>query len=103
MLTPSIGVCTPPVTLLGSGIPAASSTVGATSTTWWNWLRISPFALTRLGQVITSGFRVPPKLEATCLVQMKGVAPATAHPTPLSSLLRVWGPDSGATLKYVIS
>ena len=55
MLTPSIGDCTTPLTVFGSGIPAASSTVGAMSTTCWNWLRISPRALMRAGQLITSG------------------------------------------------
>ena len=61
MLTPSIGVCATPFTVFGSGMPAASSTVGATSTTCENWLLISPLALIRAGQVMTSGFRVPPK------------------------------------------
>ena len=45
MLTPSMGVCTVPFTLLGSGSPAASRIVGAMSMTWWNCERISPFAL----------------------------------------------------------
>ena len=34
-----------PFTVFGSGSPAASSTVGATSITWWNCERISPLAL----------------------------------------------------------
>ena len=33
MLTPSIGLCDTPSTTVGSGSPAASSTVGATSIT----------------------------------------------------------------------
>jgi hypothetical protein len=33
MLTPSIGFCSTPCTIFGSGRPAASSTVGATSMT----------------------------------------------------------------------
>ncbi len=113
MLTPSIGVCTTPFTVFGSGIPAASSTVGAMSTTCWNWLRISPLALIRFGQLITSGLRVPPKFEATCLVHMNGVLPATAHPAAmcgnvsgpphLSMLLSMVGTSSATPLKYVIS
>jgi Integrase core domain len=39
MLVPSIGVCTVPLTLLGSGKPAASRIVGAMSMTCENWLR----------------------------------------------------------------
>ena len=49
MLTPSIGFCFMPLTVFGSGMSAASSTVGAMSITCWNWLRISPFALMRFG------------------------------------------------------
>ena len=45
MLTPSSGFCCTPLTNVGSGSPAASSTVGATSMTWWNWWRISPLRL----------------------------------------------------------
>jgi hypothetical protein len=33
---PSIGCCSTPSTVVGCGSPAASSTVGATSITWWN-------------------------------------------------------------------
>ena len=71
-------------------MPAASSTVGAMSTTCWNWLRISPLALMRAGQLTTSGLRVPPKLEATCLVHMNGVLPATAQPAAMCG--KVSGP-----------
>ena len=35
----------------GSGRPAASRTVGATSMTWWNWWRISPRACDAVGPV----------------------------------------------------
>ena len=90
MLTPSIGVWATPLTVFGSGMLAASSTVGAISTTCWNWLRTSPLALIRSGQLITSGLRVPPKLEATCLVHMKGVLPATAQPAAMCG--KVSGP-----------
>ncbi len=51
MLTPSIGRCSTPWTFVGSGSPAASRTVGATSMTWWNWLRISPRAWMPRGPV----------------------------------------------------
>ena len=48
--TPSMGRCLIPFTILGCGSFAASRAVGATSITWWNWLRISPLALMPLGQ-----------------------------------------------------
>ena len=83
MLTPSIGAWTVPLTLFGSGREAASSTVGATSITWWNCERTSPFAVTRFGQYTISPLRVPPKLDATCLVHMNGVSPATAQPADM--------------------
>ncbi len=89
MLTPSIGFWTTPFTLRGSGSPAASRTVGATSMTWWNCERISPFARIRLGQWTIIPFRVPPKLEATCFVQVNGASPATAQPADMC------GYDSG--------
>ena len=68
MLTPSIGVCGMPLTDCGSGMPAASRIVGATSMTWENCERISPLALMPFGQWTTVPLRVPPKWEATCLV-----------------------------------
>ena len=68
MLTPCSGICWMPLTNVGSGIPAASRTVVATSMTWWNWLRISPRASKPLGQCTIAPLRVPPKCEATCLV-----------------------------------
>jgi hypothetical protein len=42
--------------------------VGATSITWWNCERISPFALMPLGQCTIVPLRVPPQWDATCLV-----------------------------------
>ena len=45
MLTPSSGFCWTPSTNVGSGSPAASRTVGATSITCANCERISPLAL----------------------------------------------------------
>ncbi len=83
MLTPSIGFCGVPLTTFGSGRPAASSTVGATSITWWNCERTSPFALMRFGQYTTIPLRVPPKFDATCLVHVNGVSPATAQPAAM--------------------
>ena len=49
--------------------------------TWWNWVRISPFALIPFGQWTTSGLRVPPKWLATCLVHWNGASIAHAQPT----------------------
>ena len=70
-----------PLTIVGSGSPAASSTVGATSITWWNCERTSPWAfLIRAGQWTTIGLRVPPKCDATCFVHWNGVLPACAQP-----------------------
>ena len=83
MPTPSIGFWATPLTLLGSGRPAASRTVGATSMTWWNCERTSPFAWMRFGQRTTMPLRVPPKLEATCLAQVNGVSPAMAQPAAM--------------------
>ena len=81
MLTPSIGLCVTPCTVFGSGRPAASRTVGATSITWWNWLRTSPFAWMPRGQWTTVPFRVPPQCDATCFVHWYGVSIACAQPT----------------------
>ena len=60
MLTPSIGFCGMPLTVLGCGSPAASSTVGTMSIRWWYWLRISPFALIPFGQQTTAPLVMPP-------------------------------------------
>ena len=68
MLTPWIGFWCTPSTEIGSGSPAASRMVGATSMTWWNWERISPLALIPLGQCTMVPLRVPPQCDATCLV-----------------------------------
>ena len=81
MLTPSIGFCSTPCTVFGSGRPAASSTVGATSITWWNWLRTSPLASMPFGQCTIVPLRVPPQCEATCFVHWYGVSIACAQPT----------------------
>ena len=69
------------MTNVGSASPAASSTVGATSMTWANWVRISPFASKPAGQCTIVPLRVPPKCEATCLVHWYGVSMACAQPT----------------------
>ena len=68
MLTPCSGSWSTPLTIVGNGSPAASSTVGATSMTWWNWLRISPLAAIPAGQCTIVPLRVPPQCDATCLV-----------------------------------
>ena len=60
-------------------MPTAFKMVGTMSITWWNWWRISPFALIPRGQWTTSGLRVPPKC-VYCLHSLKGVLPASAHP-----------------------
>ena len=64
-----------------AGSPATSSTVAATSMTWWNWCRISPLALIPSGQWTIVPLRVPPQCEATCLVHWYGVSIACAQPT----------------------
>ncbi len=81
MLVPSIGDCMTPFTIVGSGSPAASRIVGATSMTWENWLRRPPFSSIPLGQCTIVPLRVPPQCEATCLVHWNGVFIAHAQPT----------------------
>ncbi len=83
MLTPSIGACAVPFTTFGSGSLAASRTVGATSITWWNWARTSPFDRIPFGQWATMPLRVPPKLDATCFVHSNGASSATAQPAAM--------------------
>jgi hypothetical protein len=84
-----IGFWGVPLTIFGSGRLAASSTVGATSMTWWNWERTSPFAVTRFGHDTMIPVRLPPKFDATCFVQVNGVSPATAQPADM------WAYDIG--------
>ena len=81
MLTPSMGRWAMPFTWEGSGMPAAASTVGATSMTWVNWERTSPRAAIPFGQWTIVPLRVPPQCEATCLVHWYGVPVAWAQPT----------------------
>jgi hypothetical protein len=81
MLTPSSGVCWMPSTNAGSGSPAASRTVGATSITCANWLRVSPRDSNPAGQWTIVPFRVPPQWEATCFVHWYGAHIACAQPT----------------------
>ena len=52
----------------GAGSPAASRIVGATSMTWWNWLRVLPLSVNPFGQCTMVPLRVPPQCDATCLV-----------------------------------
>src|SRR5437588_563172 len=62
MLTPCIGSWVTPLTCTGSGNPAASRTVGATSMTWQNCERVWPRAWMRAGQWTMVPLRVPPHL-----------------------------------------
>ena len=50
MLMPSMGVCGTRLTSRGSGMPATSRIVGATSITWWNWDR-SPLRAESIGKM----------------------------------------------------
>ena len=81
MLVPSIGDCCTPLTMVGSGNPAASRIVGAMSMTWANCDRTPPFSRMPVGQWTIVPLRVPPQCEATCLVHWNGAQFAHAHPT----------------------
>ena len=61
------------------GMPAMSRIVGATSITCVKCDRSAPASVTRSGQWTTSGLRVPPRCEPTCLPHLNGVLPAHAH------------------------
>ena len=97
MLTPSIGVCTTPLTVFGSGRPAASRTVGAMSMTCWNWLRTSPLALMRCGpaddQRVARAAEVGRDLLGPLERRVAGHRPARRHvreglrPAPLVDVL----------------
>jgi hypothetical protein len=70
--------------------------VGATSMTWLNWLRISPFALIPLGQRTIVPLRVPPQWEQPVrplVGRVHGVGPANRivvvrRGVPKSSIVR---------------
>ena len=79
---PCMGCCSIPSTVSGSGMPAASRIVGATSITWVNGVRRAPASLTWAGQWRTMGSRVPPRCEPTCLPHWNGVFPAHAQAAP---------------------
>ena len=81
MLVPSMGDCCTPLTIVGSGSPAASRIVGATSMTWVNCERSPPFSSIPFGQWTIVPLRVPPQCDATCLVHWNGVFIAHAQPT----------------------
>src|SRR5262245_34772121 len=83
MLTPSIGFCAMPLTINGAGMAVASRRVGTMSIMWWNWVRMPPTSLMRLGQAIAMPCRVPPKWDATCLVHLNGVSNAHDHATDM--------------------
>ncbi len=81
MLVPSIGDCCTPFTMVGSGRPAASRIVGATSMQCVNCVRSPPRSSIPFGQCTIVPLRVPPQCEATCFVHWKGVSMAQAQPT----------------------
>src|SRR5215510_9570415 len=83
MLTPSIGFCGMPSTMSGALMPVASRIVGTISMRWWNWLRMPPLSLITFGQEIAMPWRVPPKCDATCLVQENDVSNAQVHGTAM--------------------
>ena len=83
MLTPSIGFWAMPSTITGADRPADSKIVGTMSMKWWNWWRIPPASLMRLGQAMAVPWRTPPKCDATCLVQENGVSNAQLHGTAM--------------------
>src|SRR5215470_20289513 len=87
MLTPSIGFCAMPLTITGVGMPVASRMVGTMSIMWWNWVRIPPASLIRLGQAIAVPCRVPPKCDATCLVHLNGVSKAHDQATDICGVV----------------
>ena len=77
--TPSIGIWASPFTWLGASIPAASSSVGKMSVTWWKLLRSAPASLMRRGHCTAIALRVPPKCEAICFIHWNGESSAQAH------------------------
>ena len=81
MLVPSIGRWVTPWTVVGSGMPAASRTVGATS---MHVGELVADLAARRDAVAASctivPLRVPPQCEATCLVHWYGVSIACAQP-----------------------
>ena len=81
MLVPSMGACSTPLTMVGSGSPAASRIVGATSMTCVNCERRPPRSSMPWGQCTMVPLRVPPQCEATCLVHWSGEFIAQAQPT----------------------
>ena len=81
MLVPSMGDCSTPLTMVGSGNPAASRIVGAMSMTWVNCERSPPRSSMPCGQCTMVPLRVPPQCEATCLVHCSGEFIAHAQPT----------------------
>ena len=78
-LVPSMASCSMPSTLVGSGKPMASNTVGAMSMQWVNWSRTCASGRIRVGQATTIGSRAPPRWLAICLPHWNGVLLACAH------------------------
>ena len=83
MLTPSIGLCLMPLTIVGCLILVASRIVGTMSITWWNWLRMPPLSLITAGHEMAVPWRTPPKCDAICLVHENGVSNAHDHGTAM--------------------
>ena len=76
-----MGDCCTPFTVVGSGSPAASRMVGATSMQCVNWVRSPPCSSMPFGQCTIVPLRVPPQCEATCFVHCSGEFIAHAQPT----------------------
>jgi hypothetical protein len=57
-----MGICGMPFTVPGICVPTSSSSVGATSLTWWNCVRTPPASdvSSPAGQWMTNGSRTPP-------------------------------------------
>src|SRR5216683_3456127 len=83
ILTPSMGLCAMPLTVVGALIPETSRIVGTMSIMWWNWVRIPPTSLMRAGHEIAMPCCVPPKCEAICLVHLNGASNVQAHATAM--------------------
>ena len=56
-----------------------SRMVGPMSVTWVNWVRSPPASLMVAASEMTSGLRVPPRWDPTCLPHWNGVFPAQAQ------------------------
>ena len=64
-------------------MPAASRMVGTTSITCTNCSRRPPLSLIRAGHETTMFWLIPPRREAFCLNQSKGVSKAQDQPADM--------------------